>query len=158
MELSSSQRDELQWFSRNGQPAHVRVKALALLNLDGGMALSQVARIFRFSRAALYAWIERYSDQGIVGLRVQPGRGRKARADLKEIERYVRRAPREFGLRQTRWTLKALADVVPSLRGFTPYGVQKALARAGFHYKRGQPWVHSPDPQYEEKKTPSKRR
>jgi transposase len=158
MNLSASQRRELEWVSRHGQPAHLRPKALALLNLADGLALSRTAKIFRLCRASLYAWKERYLREGLEGLEVHAGRGRKAQADLQEIESFVRRSPREFGLRRTRWTLQALAEIVPSLRGFSPYGVQKALARAGFHYKRGQPWIHSPDPQYEEKKTPSKRR
>jgi hypothetical protein len=31
-------------------------------------------------------------------------------------------------------------------------GVKKALERCGFAYKRGQPHLHSPDPEYEAKK------
>jgi len=76
----------------------------------------------------------------------------QAKADAREIERYVRQSPRNFGIGRTHWTLTTLVQVVPSLRGFSPYGAQKALARAGFGYKRGQPHVHSPDPQYEVKK------
>ncbi len=105
------------------------------------------------SRQSLYSWIERYLAGGIDGLEVQSGRGRKAQADPQEIEQYVLQTPENFGLRQTRWTLKALADVVPSLRGFTPSGVKRALARAGFSYKRGQPVQHSPDPEYTKKKS-----
>jgi hypothetical protein len=38
------------------------------------------------------------------------------------------------------------------LKGFTDAGVYYALVRAGFRYKRGQPHLHSPDPEYEEKR------
>jgi hypothetical protein len=65
----------------------------------------------------------------------------------------VLQAPDNFGIKQTRWTLRALAQAVPSLRGFSPSGVKRALARAGFSYKRGQPVQHSPDPDYAEKKS-----
>jgi len=71
---------------------------------------------------------------------------------LEELERYVRQSPRAYGLPQTRWTLRALAQTVPSLKGFTDAGVYYALVRAGFRYKRGQPHLHSPDPEYEEKR------
>lgn len=152
MEISKQQWEELRKVAREGQPAYVRVKALALLNLASGRSVSEVARIFQVSRPSLYAWQGRYGEQGVEGLRVQAGRGRRGKADLAEMERYVRRSPREFGVSQTRWSLKALAQVVPSLRGFSAFGVQKALRRAGYRYKRGQPWLHSPDPQYEEKK------
>jgi transposase len=152
MELSRKQQKELEWLSHHGEPGYLRVKALALLNRADGRSVRAVSRILRVSRPAIYGWQRRYRESGVEGLRVQPGRGRRGKADLEEIKEYVRRSPREFGLNQTRWTLSALAEVVPSLKGFSPFGVQKALARAGYRYKRGQPWIHSPDPDYPGKK------
>ena len=152
MDISQSQRKELQWIARHGQPAYLRVKALALLNLADGRSVLETAQIFHVSRTSLYDWRGRYAQSGVEALCVQSGRGRKAKADPAQFEHYLRQSPRTFGLRQTRWTLKALAAVVPSLKGFSAFGVQKALKRAGYRYKRGQPWLHSPDPQYEEKK------
>ena len=67
----------------------------------------------------------------------------------------LRLSPELYGLDQSRWTLGALGRVCPSLAGMSDQGILKALHRLGFHYKRGQPWVHSPDPEYDEKKTPS---
>lgn len=152
MEITREQRQELDRAARHGQPGYVRSKALVLLNLADGRAVREVARIFRVSRPSVYHWRERFLRQGTDGLRVAPGRGRKARAKPEEIEQHLRQSPRRFGLDRTRWTLAGLARVVPSLKGFTPYGVQKALARAGFRYKRGQPSLHSPDPDYGVKK------
>lgn len=152
MEITRRQRQELERAARHGQPAYVRSKALTLLNLADGRAVREVARIFRVSRPSVYLWRRRFLREGPEGLRVHPGRGRKPRADPQEIEEHLRQSPRQFGLEQTRWTLAALARAVPSLQGFTPYGVQKALERAGFHYKRGQPSLHSPDPDYGVKK------
>lgn len=152
MANSRRKHKELEWTGRHGQPAYVRIKALAVLNLLEGKSPTEVARMFRVSRAALYLWRTRYEESGVEGFRVRSGRGRKAQARPDEIERYLRQSPRAFGLRRTRWTLQALAEVVPSLKGFSPYGVQKALERAGYRYKRGQPWIHSPDPEYDQKK------
>lgn len=152
MQITREQRQELEKAARCGLPAYVRPKALALLNLADGRSVTDMARIFRVSRRSVYSWQARYGREGLPGLSVHPGRGRKAKADVAEIEDYVRQSPRNFGLMRTRWTLATLAQVVPSLKGFTPYGVQKALARAGFRYKRGQPSLHSPDPDYGVKK------
>jgi transposase len=152
MEFTKVQRVELRSLARRGEPAYVRVKALVLLNLAEGRKATELARVFRTSRQSVRAWRLRFAEQGVAGLRVAPGRGRKAQADLAELGNYLRRSPRAFGLSQTRWSLSALAQVVPSLKGFTPFGVQKALRRAGFRYKRGQPYLHSPDPAYAEKK------
>jgi transposase len=152
MELSNQQRQELMQLARHGQPAYVRVKALVVLNLGDGQPVTQVARMFRVSRQSVYEWRRRYWEQGASGLRVRAGRGRKSRVDLQQLRDYVRQSPRQFGVALTRWTLASLAQVVPSIKGFSPYGVQKALARAGISYKRGQPSLHSPDPEYAQKK------
>lgn len=152
MEISSDQRREVPGSARTGQPGYVRTKALVLLNAADGRAVQEVSRIFRVSRWSVYVWEERYLREGLPGLRVHAGRGRKARANLQERAEHVGQSPRRDGAPLTRWTLARLAQGVPSLRGFTPLGVQKALVRAGFHYKRGQPRLHSPDPLYEAKK------
>lgn len=152
MNLSTEEGKDLRELARRGEPGYVRVKALALLNLGAGRSVSEVARMLLVSRQSVYSWRRRFEEEGVSGLRVAPGRGRKGRADLEELQRYVRQSPRQFGLAQTRWSLSALARVVPSLKGFSPFGVQQALRRAGYSYKRGQPHLHSPDPAYAEKK------
>ena len=152
MEITEEQRQALKDFSRRGEPSYLRIKALVLLNLFRGYPVSELASEFEVSRQSIYHWKARFLSRGLEGFRILPGRGRKARADLKELERYLRQSPRQFGVKQTRWSLKALAQTVPSLQGFSAFGVQKALGRAGFRYKRGQPHLHSPDPRYQEKK------
>jgi transposase len=158
MNLNRDQIKELQWLSKHAPKPHVRVKALALLNWARGRGVSEVAVFFNASRTSLYAWRDRFLAHGRQGLEMRQGRGRKAIANPQEIERAVRQSPRNFGLTQTRWTLQGLAQIVPSLQGFSAFGVQKALARIGFRYKRGQPWQHSPDPEYAQKKGLSTKR
>jgi len=152
MTMTTDQTQRLEWTARHGQPAHVRTKALVLLNLAQGRPIAELAGMFRVSRTSIYSWRDRFREKGIEGFKIRPGRGRKATADPQEIERYLRQCPRAFGVRRTRWTLQSLAQTVPSLKGFSTCGVQKALARAGFRYKRGQPRLHSPGPQYAGKK------
>lgn len=158
MELTPKQKRELEALARRGQPAYVRTKALVLCNRGEGRSVQELSRLFRVSRTAIYDWQRRYAERGVESLWVQPGRGPKARAKAEELARYVLQSPRRFGVERTRWTLQALAQTVPCLEGFSAFGVQKALARAGFGYKRGQPHLHSPDPQYEEKKGSWRRR
>ena len=153
MKLTEQQQQELSEIMRAHPTGHVRVKALAILNVGRDHTIMEVAKFLMASRQSIYTWVDRYLAQGVKGLEVQPGRGRKAKAAPQEIEQYVLQSPENFGLHQSRWTLKALADTVPSLHGFSVSGVKRALARAGFSYKRGQPVQHSPDPEYAEKKT-----
>jgi len=156
VKLSAEQLAELEQASKHHEKAYVRTKALVLLNLaaDDAPSLTQLARCFRVSRPSVYAWRQRYLAHGLSGLAVREGRGRKGQADLCELVEHVQQSPRNFGVEQTRWTLQALANEVFTLHGMTPSGVWRALRRAGYSYKRGQPVPHSPDPLYDEKKTP----
>ena len=152
LQLSEQDRKDLQRMMRQANQPHLRVKATALWNLGRGKTRREVADFLGVSPASVSAWTKRFREQGVGGLAIRPGRGRRVRSDAAEVESYLRQSPRTFGLDQTRWTLRALAQVVPSLHGFTEMGVWKALQRAGFHYKRGQPYLHSPDPAYGEKR------
>lgn len=157
LEINEDDAKKLRSLMRRGKQPYLRTKATALWNLGRGRTVREVADFLGVSATSISNWAQRYRSEGVEGLAVRPGRGRKARANVSEVELYVRQSPQFFGLMQTRWTLHALAQVVPSLQGFTDMGVWKVLRRAGFRYKRGQPYLHSPDPQYEEKRGPCSR-
>ncbi len=150
--LSPGQITELEGCARGDKLHYVRLKALALLSCAEGRAQSEVAGIFRVNRNSVANWCRRYRMEGVAGLRVKTGRGRRPCADAEELARHVLQSPRNFGIARTRWTLELLARTVPCLKGFTRYGVQQALKRGGFSYKRGQPSIHSPEPEYSQKK------
>lgn len=152
LQIGEQDMRELQRLMRQAGRPHLRMKATALWNLGRGKSRREVADFLGVSLVSISAWSQRFREHGVAGLAIQPGRGRRGRADAAEVEHYIRQSPRAFGLPQTRWTLRALAQRVPSLRGFTDMGVWKVLQRAGFHYKRGQPYLHSPDPAYGEKR------
>lgn len=107
---------------------------------------------FQVTPKTLRNWCSRYLREGETGLEVKNGRGRPRRADPEEIADYALQSPRNFGIDRTHWLLDLLTQVVPSLKGFSRYGAQQALRRSGFSYKRGKPSLHSPDPEYAEKK------
>lgn len=154
IEMSEQDTAKLQELMRRGAPPHVRIKAIALWNLARGKTGREVADFLDVSATSISNWVGRFRSEGIAGLAIRAGRGRKPTADVAEVERYLRQSPRSFGLAQTRWTLAALVQVVPSLKGFSETGVWKVLNRMGYRYKRGQPYMHSPDPLYQEKKGP----
>ena len=152
MEWTDEQIKELEMLARRSPVAYVRVKALAVLNVARGRSRQEVAEIVCAHRESVGIWVRRYRAEGAAGFVVAQGRGKPAQVDGEELESYLRQSPRRFGLSQSRWTLRALARTVPSLKGLTDSGVYRALVRLGFRYKRGQPHLHSPDPEYEEKR------
>src|SRR5215204_1411737 len=65
----------------------------------------------------------------------------------------VRREPRAFGVPKTRWTLGDLHAVCDWLRLHTAGGLSRLLARLELSWQRARDYVHSPDPDYDAKRT-----
>ena len=141
--------------SRRHPKCYMRFRALVVLNVSRGKSYRDIMKFLPVSKQPITNWTRQFKRDGIKGLEIRAGRGRKKQCDDEELKRYLLQSPRKFGFQQNRWTLKALSEAVPSLRGFSQPGVLKALRRAGLSYKRGQPRLHSPDPAYDEKKTSS---
>ena len=151
LQWTAEQLDELSDAGRRHPKPGVRVKALAVCAVARGETREAVAQTFGRSAGSVGKWVKRYRDRGLKGLQIAPGRGRPKQVDEQELLDYALQSPRNFGLRRSRWTLKLLADTVPSLKGFSVAGVQQALHRLDLGHKRGQPWMLSPDPDFEKK-------
>lgn len=78
--LSAEQREELQQLVRHGEPAYLRERAACILKVaDGQVAAHVAARGLLQTRDpdTVYSWLDRFASEGIAGLRIRPGRGRK---------------------------------------------------------------------------------
>lgn len=152
-ELNNRQVAELEE-ARKGHPKpYVRVRAMALLNLNAGKSVTETAEFIGVYRHALVRWRRKYEKQGIAGLEVEKGRGRRSKVNEEEVLTFVSQSPRNFGCKQERWTLKLLRDTVPSLRHLKSLrGVEYVLERLKLSPKRSQYRRASPDPDYEKKK------
>lgn len=152
LKLTDSQDNELRGAMHGARKAYLRLKALAIWNLGQGRSQREVGKLLHVSPTSVFNWQKRYLLEGLPGLEVRPGRGRRPRANLEEIKETLHRTPRGVGISRTRWTLTSLAQATPSLAGFSPSGVWRALKRARLSHKRAQPRVMSPDPAYVEKR------
>ena len=151
MEWLPHQVVELAQAAHHSPKSHVRVKALAVLAVARGRTQRQVAVLFDTSPQSLCHWVRAFRSAGLAGFEIAPGRGRKRQVNQSELVHYALQSPRNFGLPRSRWTLQLLAQTVPSLQGMSGPGVWQALRRCGLSWKRGQPWVLSPDPQFQKK-------
>ena len=78
--LSSAERATLTQVRDTAAKAYLRERAAALLKVADGHPAAQVARAGLLRARdpdTLYAWLDRYQDEGIAGLTIRPGRGRK---------------------------------------------------------------------------------
>lgn len=78
--LSPAQRAELIALRDRGQPAHVREKAAAVLQVADGASARAVARsglLRPRRRETVGRWVAGYRARGIAAFAIGPGRGRK---------------------------------------------------------------------------------
>jgi transposase len=148
---------------------YVRERAAGILKVASGKSVNWVRKngLLRVvSHEALSSWIERYEQEGLEGLRVRPGRGRKpvffckhvgVETAAPEVQGLVHRSPRLYNYNCSTWDLHMIRDEISWMNGernakpLSLSGVSKVLKRLGVCYKRGHAHVHSPDLLYNKK-------
>ena len=78
--LTTNQCNELLWARDHHEKPHVRERAAAILKVADGQSVRQVALyglLKRHEPETVSEWIRRYLSEGIGGLLIRPGRGRK---------------------------------------------------------------------------------
>lgn len=80
LDLSADQQRELEKVRDHHPQPHMREKAAALLKIaagDNGLQVAQHGLLKRRDSDTIYRWVARYQAEGVEGLRVRKGRGRK---------------------------------------------------------------------------------
>lgn len=80
IELSAEQRQELERIRDHDKRAYLRERAAAILKIAAGNSGFQVARNQLTQphwQDTVYEWVKRYQADGIQGLIIRSGRGRK---------------------------------------------------------------------------------
>lgn len=161
--LTSEQQKQLEQIRDTDKSPYMRERATAILKIANGMSGRRVALnglLKKRKPDAIYDWVHRYQKEGIKGLLVKPGRGRKPayfpkyqkKEEAKEaLLHTVRREPSTFGKSRSRWSLSLIIDVCKWLQANTTSGLSKLLKRLGISYKRGRSYIYSPDPYYQSK-------
>jgi transposase len=78
--LTSSQRQELIRLRDTADKPYLRERAAAILKVADGTPAAVVARqgLLRQRKPdTIYDWLNRFHDEGVAGLNIRPGRGRK---------------------------------------------------------------------------------
>jgi len=81
IKLNAAQREELEELRDHALKPHLREKAAALLKIADGQSGLQVGLhglLRRRDADTIYRWVKRYLEEGVAGLAVREGRGRKA--------------------------------------------------------------------------------
>ena len=158
--LSEDEQVQLIAWVKNPPKPYLRKRARAILLVAEGEPLYRVAEHprIRVHRTTVKEWVQRYQAEGVQGLRVKPGQGRKpafhprtreeAQAEVAEL---LHRSPRAYGIQRTRWRLQDVGRALRWLDGYSDAGIYKVLKRLGFSRKQALNFIHSPDPEYRAK-------
>ena len=143
--LSTWQRIELETFMLHTPSAKERCRAQAVLWLDEGESVDQVAELLHVSRQTVYNWIGRFEQRQGLDLRSRvadaPRDGRPPTAlgiiDAL-IAEVIDRDPRDLGYRSTVWTAPLLREYLEQVHGVavSRKSVSLAIARLGIRWKR----------------------
>ncbi|MBZ0280318.1 MAG: helix-turn-helix domain-containing protein [Anaerolineae bacterium] len=80
LEMSESEREELAQIRNRDPRPYMREKAAALLKIADGAVAAQVAEnglLKKHDPDVVYRWLKNWQTEGIAGLVVKQGRGRK---------------------------------------------------------------------------------
>jgi transposase len=78
--LTTKQRNELSWAREHHEKPYVRERAAGILKVADGQSVRQVALhglLKSHEPETVSEWIKRYLSEGLEGLLIKPGRGRK---------------------------------------------------------------------------------
>lgn len=116
-----------------------RLKAATLLRR--GVSQAEVARAVGVHRQSVSRWARQLAEQGRAGLK-HPGRaGRKpglGAADLRRLERALKRGPVAFGYATNLWTTERVAKLIEEQCGvrYHPGHVWRILRQLGWSCQR----------------------
>ncbi|MFQ6041944.1 MAG: IS630 family transposase [Candidatus Poribacteria bacterium] len=151
--LNRKERKSLQHILNRDCKPYRRERAAAILKIASGQSPHSVAKeglLKERDPDTVYSWLKAFAQRGIDGLTQKErkrasGLSEKEKDEVKKI--IQRKTPIDYGVEQSRWSLKSLLGLIPSLSRFykSESGVWYLLKRLSLSYKRGRDSTHSPD-------------
>jgi transposase len=154
--LTSSQRHQLRARLRRTPEASYYRRLLALLELDRGRSVAEVAHQLGVTRQSVYHWVACYQQSPRPSvLRDHYGAGRPSlwTEDLRTLlQAALRQRPDLFGYVGSNWTVPLLREHLHQCGGplLSEDTIRRELDRLGYVWKRSR-YVLPPDPQREKK-------
>lgn len=153
-----AQRQELEQALSRTRDAALYRRVLALLSVDEGISIAQVASFLHVNRRSIYRWLDRYCPRHHIGsLEHQSGQGRPKLWNEEVnslLESAMKQPPLSLGYPADGWTaplLEAFLSFHFPGQPFSADTVRRRLKDLGYVWKHGR-YVLPPDPE-EEKKT-----
>lgn len=161
--LTAAERKELERLARSRtEEARLVRRAKIILGLAAGERPYQVADRVGVGRAAAYEWLHRFNAEGVKGLTDHPRPGRPhtyTAAQRAEVVAAALTDPQSLGLPFAAWTLDRLQAYLSEYKGvgIKRTRIDEILIAEGLRWRKQETWFgHKVDPEFAEKKRPSK--
>jgi transposase len=155
--LNSRQRKQLQAQAKTAKGGRRVRRAIALLEVDQGRPVAQIAATLGVTRQTLYNWMARLTREGALGaLQDRGGRGRPT-VWTEPVTRFLAwsltQPPDALGYASVDWTAELLRHHLAQWMGVDvgDTALREQLHRLGYVWKRPR-YVLQPDPDREKKK------
>lgn len=86
IKLNSEQKVALELGYKKGNSHDYRSRCRCILLSSEQWSVNQLMEFFDVSRRSVYSWFNRYETEGIEGLKIRSGRGRKRKLDIDNSE------------------------------------------------------------------------
>ena len=159
VQLTAWQRRKLRAQLRRAEQASYYRRLLALLELDRGKSVAEVAALVRVTRQSIYNWANSFAacpDPAILQDQYGVGRPRVWTEELQSLLRAgLEQRPDELGYAGLNWTVPLLREHLYRAGGrwLSDDTIRRELDRLGYVWKRFR-YVLPPDPQREKKTRP----
>lgn len=154
--LNRHQRCRLQHALGNADDAAQCRRILAILEIDAGKSVADVAELLGVSRQCVYNWIENYAAHHDPEDLVDRERSGRPSRWTKEVQSLVREClrwpPDSWGYQAVSWTVPLLQNWLAEQTGlmFSESTIRQHLHQLGYAWKRSR-YVLQSDPQREKK-------
>jgi transposase len=158
--LTRSQRYQLRQQLKHTQDAALYRRTLALLELDKGKPLAQIARSLGVTRQSIYNWVDVYTlayDPLALVDAERSGRPAVWTPELQELlEKLLHESPTAWDYPAVNWTVPLLRQQLATWDGrwLSEDSIRRRLHEMGYVWKRKR-YVLPPDPDKEKKTTHS---
>jgi transposase len=160
LDLTPYERRNLRQQLHQTSDAHLYRRLLAVLEVDQGRPVHEVARLLNVRGQSIYNWIDRFCQQRqIADLVDRYGIGRPTlwtEECLAVLRTLFESSPDQWGYFANDWTVPLLQEQLLRCTGqaFAEDTVRRELHRLGYVWKRGR-YLLDPDPELEKKTTDS---
>jgi len=145
IDLSDRQRAALEYLLVHTPSAKERCRTQALLGLDEGDAIEDIADLLQVSRQTIYNWASRFQERADLDIRARlrdaprSGRPRAGQGSLdSSIAEVIDSDPHELGYQTAVWTAPVLCRYLQERHRIAVCDrtVGRAIARLGIRWKR----------------------